>query len=421
MKQRTIEKEVSFSGIGLHTGQKSKITFKPAAVDSGICFFKNGSKIVPDADKVTKTIRGTTIGEGEKAIHTVEHLMATFLGMGIDNLCVEIAGDEPPIGDGSAMPFVRMIERAGIVVQRKEKRYYVPGRKIEYRENDVKVEAMPSDKLEITMVIEYDHPVIKKQERTFEINEEVFKREIAPAKTYCFDYEIEHLEKIGLVRGGTLKNAIVIGEKGIHNREIMSFEDEFVRHKILDLMGDIFLIGRPIKAKITSLRGGHSSNIALAKLFKEDIKMTGSETELGLEEIKKAIPHRPPFLFVDRVKIIEPLKKAVGWRKIRPDEWFFKGHFPEYPILPGVLIVESIAQTAGVLFLAKPELENKLPFFMAIDDVKFRNPVFPGDELTLEIEVQRARLRGGKVAGKAFVGEKLVCECSFMFSIVDKK
>jgi len=421
MKQRTIKKEVSLSGTGLHTGQKTEIVFKPAPVNSGVYFVKNGVKIVPDAKKVSNTVRGTTIGEGENVIHTVEHLMAAFLGMGIDNICVEINSDEPPLGDGSAMPFVKMLEEAGIVEQDEEKKYYTPSKKIAYCENGVKIEALPSENLKVSFTLKYKHPFIQNQHREFVITEDVFKKEIAPAKTYCFDYEIEQLEAVGLGKGGTLRNVIVIGEKGIHNKEIMTFEDEFVRHKILDLMGDIFLLGMPIKADITSFCGGHTSNSALAKLFADDSGNREQLIELGLEEVKAAIPHRPPFLFVDSVKILVPLKKAVGTRKIRPDEWFFKGHFPDYPILPGVLIVESMAQTAAVLVMSRPDFKGKLPFFMAIDNVKFRKPVFPGDTLTLKIEVTRARLRGGKISGRAFVGENLVCESEFMFSLVDRQ
>jgi len=426
-KQRTIAKDVSLSGIGLHTGQKTSITFKPAKDNAGIFFMKNGVRIATDVSKVSSTVRGTTIGEGDNAINTVEHLMAAFAGMGIDNLCVEITADEPPIGDGSAMPFVKMIEDAGIVEQEAEKNYYTPSTKMAYCENEVKIEALPSGHLKVTATIEYDHPFMKKQRMEIVIDEEVFKKEIAPAKTYCFDYEIEQLEAIGLARGGSLKNAIVIGEKGIHNKEIMTFEDEFVRHKILDLMGDIYLIGRPVKADITSFCGGHTSNTALAKLFAKDIETTGGGTvpeypmDLDLEGVKSAIPHRPPFLFVDSVTITEEAKAAVGRRLIRPDEWFFKGHFPERPVLPGVLITEALAQTACVLLLSKPDWKGKLPFFMGINNVKFRRPVNPGDELTLKVEILRPRMRGGKAAGKAYVGDALACECEFTFSLVEKQ
>jgi len=426
-KQRTIAKEVSLKGVGLHTGQKTSVTFKPAEVNAGVFFMKNGVKIIPDASIVSNTVRGTTVGEGENAVNTVEHILAAFVGMGIDNICVEITADEPPIGDGSAMPFVKMIEEAGVVEQDEEKKYYTPSMKISYSDNEAKVEALPSGRFKVTAEIEYEHSFIRRQRLEIIIDEEVFKKEIAPAKTYCFDYAIEQLEAIGLAKGGSLKNAIVIGEKGIHNRELMTFEDEFVRHKILDLMGDLFLIGRPVKADITSFCGGHSSNTALAKLFLKDIELTGGGVipvypmELDLEGVKSVIPHRPPFLFVDRVTITEEAVAATGHRLIRPDEWFFKGHFPERPVLPGVLITEALAQTACVLLLSKPGWKSKLPFFMGINNVKFRRPVNPGDELTLKVEIIRPRMRGGKAAGRAYVGDALVCECEFSVSLVEKE
>ena len=240
--QRTLKGAIGCAGIGLHGGKRVNMMLHPAEAGTGIRFRRTdlgGAMVEAGIDNVDGSFMCTSIGDGNGAsVATVEHLMASFLGLGIDNIRVEIDADEPPIGDGSALPFVGMIERAGVVEQSEDKRIYTPSRKIAYAENGVKVQAVPADKLQISLTVEYDHPLIKKQEIELVITEEVFKKEIAPAKTYCFDYEIEQLEKIGLAKGGSLENAIVIGEKDIHNKGIMTFEDEFVRHKVLDRRGD---------------------------------------------------------------------------------------------------------------------------------------------------------------------------------------
>jgi len=248
---------------------------------------------------------------------------------------------------------------------------------------------------------------------------------------------VEHLLAHGLGKGGTLDNAIVVGEKKIHNQVPLRFPDEFVRHKVMDLLGDISLVGRPIRAHIVAVRCGHHHNIAFTRLLKQDLVSPSSAAEvsseelnlteeekrdgvLGRKEIEATIPHRPPFLLVDKVKIIpgEGLK-AVGYKQVRASEYYFRGHFPERPIMPGVLIVEAMAQTASVLFMSRPDLGKKFPYFLGIREAKFRKPVFPGHMLRLQIEVTRARIRGGVVRGEAFVGEDLVCETEFLFSIVN--
>jgi len=434
--QRTVKRESTYSGIGLHTGNITSVTFKPAPPNSGIKFVRSDLPGKPGVEANIKNVisvaRGTTLGNGSFQIQTVEHIMATLCGLGIDNLIVEVNADEPPVADGSGLPFVETLEKAGWEEQNVEKDYFEITEPVEFSDGDVHLVVLPSDEFKVSTTIDYKHHILKSQYGSFTITKEIFEKEIAPARTYCFEHEIESLKRRGLARGGSLENAVVIGQNGIHNKDLR-FPDEFVRHKILDLIGDVYLIGKPLKAHIIAIRCGHAANIALTrKLGKLSDKSAGSQASrifkeeefagkvLGLEEIQSIIPHRPPFLFVDKIIMSEDMTKAVGFKNLTINEEYFRGHFPNYPIMPGVLIVESMAQTSCVLFLARSELRKKLPYFMAIREVKFRKPVFPGDQLQLAVEVTRARVRGGKIQGKAYVRNELVAEAEFMFSLVDR-
>ncbi|MBN1621953.1 MAG: bifunctional UDP-3-O-[3-hydroxymyristoyl] N-acetylglucosamine deacetylase/3-hydroxyacyl-ACP dehydratase [Endomicrobiales bacterium] len=441
-KQKTIIKEVQLEGIGLHTGNITKAIFKPAPPDSGIKFIRmdieNKPVISASHHQVLGAIRGTTIGTDSVRVHTVEHLLAVFFGLGIDNLEIQLFNNEPPVIDGSAKPYVDLILKAGIQEQDAPKKYLTLSQPFVYEAENVKIEAYPSDELKIDCTVSYNHPFLSEQKASFVVNSDTFINEIAPARTFCFDYEIEALKKRGLAKGGDLTNAIVIGLKEIHNPDKkLRFKDEFVRHKILDLIGDLYLIGHPIKAHIVASRPGHSHNINFAKklaaLEEKNIHKKSKETKamsttqviagttLDINAIQKIIPHRYPFLLIDKVTIVEELKRAVGYKCVSGNEHFFQGHFPGQPIMPGVLIIEAMAQTSCVLFLTRPDLKDKLAYFMAIDNVKFRKPVLPGDVLELKVEVLRARERGGRVRGEAYVNNNLVAESEFMFVIVDKE
>lgn len=440
-QQKTIERESSYSGVGLHTGVKTRINFKPAPPDSGIKFIRidlPGQPVIEaNISNVVGIKRGTTIGKDGVEIHTVEHLMAAFYGLGIDNLVIEIDSKELPVADGSSLPFLEVLKKSGIKTQNVPKKYFVVNQPIEFSSGDKQLVVLPYNGFKISCTIDYNHPVLKTQFFSSVITEENFEREVAPSRTFCFDYEIEELKKQGLARGGTLSNAIVIGEKGIHN-ENLRFTDEFVRHKVLDLIGDLYLLGKRLKGHIIAIKCGHPSNIAFAKKINEFMasspvskeisssskpEMTKKQIPEGkvfdINEIQKLIPHRYPFLFVDKIVITEE-KKAVGFKNVTINENFFNGHFPGHPIMPGVLIVESMAQASCVLFLSRPDLKDKIAYFMAIREAKFRRPVFPGDQLRLEVEILKARTRGGIVKGLAYVGDKLAAEAEFMFSLVDK-
>lgn len=449
---------MSFSGIGLHTGNITTAHFKPAAAHEGIVFFRDdlpGAPAIPATiDHVVDVVRGTTIAQGKARVHTVEHIMAALTCFPIDNVHIHLNANEPPVADGSALPYVEIIEKAG-TVELDAKKIMVPlTEPVTYRSGETIIEAIPhpSNGLTISFSVIYTHPMISRQDATFDITPAVFKKEIAPARTFCFDYEIEALKKNGLAKGGSLDNAVVIGIDQVHCRGNLRFPDEFVRHKILDFIGDFSLQQPAVSALIRVIRGGHGHNINFTRKIHEVLKdfkephpkkeeaaventpvhapsgsahkqvSTGLEGKLlSIQEIQNIIPHRFPFLMIDRVKVIEDMKKALGYKYVTGNEHFFQGHFPGRPIMPGVLIIEAMAQTSCILFLSRPELSHKLAFFMGMNNIKFRKPVEPGSVLELHVEVLRAREKGGKIRGEAFVGKDRVAEAEFMFVLVDKK
>jgi UDP-3-O-[3-hydroxymyristoyl] N-acetylglucosamine deacetylase/3-hydroxyacyl-[acyl-carrier-protein] dehydratase len=444
-KQTTILKEVSVEGIGLHTGNKSTVIFKPAPAGFGIKFIRVDLPNRPEIEALHSNtasglaVRGSVIEKDGVRIHTIEHIMSACSALGIDNLIIEINNNEPPILDGSSKIISEVLLKGEIKELSAPKQYYVIKKPIVFESGKTKITAYPSDKFEIDCSIGFDHPLLKFQQMCFgNIDKKEYLSNIAPAKTFCFDYEIEALQNNGLAIGGSMDNAIVLGINGVHNKEPLRYDDEFVRHKVLDLIGDLYLAGKPIKAKIVADKPGHQNNIAFVKAFLKEAVIEeckpaevamnancgslATEKVLSHEEVLKYIPHRYPFLMLDKVKInsAEP-NKAVGYKCISGNEGFFQGHFPGAPIMPGVLIVESMAQTSCVMFLSKPELQGKLAYFMSIDKTKFRRPVKPGDLLELRVEVVKDSGRRGKMKGEAYVEGKLTTEAEFMFIIVDRE
>ncbi len=436
--QKTIRNAVSYRGIGLHRGEEVSLTFRPAPVDTGIVFvLVNGDRrleVKACVENVVNVKRGTTIGCDGVEITTVEHVLSALAGLEVDNVYVELDAPEPPAGDGSSLPFVQLLDQAGIVTLSKRKKSFrllSPMTVSDYNDEEQywrHVIVLPSNELRVSFTIEYEHPSIGTQFAEFPISEQSFRKEIMNARTFGFLSEVKELQSQGLALGGCLENAIVLDEKTVCN-DHLNYEDEFVRHKILDVLGDIFLLEASFKAHIIGIKSGHMLNVALIKAIKDKYLRKppkgrplaeGREIVYDVEDIMKILPHRYPFLLVDRIVEMEIGKRAVGIKNVSINENFFGGHFPGKPVMPGVLIVEALAQVAGAFMLSRDDCMGKIPFFVGIDKVKFRRPVLPGDQLKLEVEVLRSRGRTGKVSAKAYVEDKVVCEGVLTFTIVDK-
>ena len=444
-KQRTIINPVSYSGIGLHTGNHTNMTFKPAPVNTGIQFVRvdlNTPMVIPaDVDHVIDTVRGTTLGKGNVKVTTVEHVLAAVAGLGIDNCYIELDNNEPPVGDGSAQPYVEVLNQAGIVEQDQPRKFVCVEKPIWVSgQNDTHLVVLPDEEFKVTFTVDYHHPLLRSQYGSFTINPETFQKEIAPARTFCFSYEVDTLRSQGLIKGGSLENAVVIGDDKILNETPLRYEDEFVRHKILDLVGDLYLLGYPVKGHFVIARSGHTFNVALARKLRQHLnektkhskvvtikaKDKGPWTEdlsiyeylLESSQIQNILPHRYPFLLVDRILQMDDLR-AVGIKNVTINEEFFNGHFPGRPVMPGVLIIEALAQVAGVLMLSKNNNVGKLAYLLGVDNAKFRRRVIPGDQVRLEIEVTKIKGKMGKAKGIAYVDQKICAEAEMTFSLMD--
>ncbi len=432
--QRTISGPTAFSGIGLHTGNLTTVTFKPAPPDSGITFYRTDMpgrpSIRAEIDQVVDVSRGTTLGNGEVRIHTVEHVLAAVVGMGIDNLDIHVDANETPVGDGSSLPFMTVLKKVGIVEQDQERKYIKIEEPVYYRNGDVTLSVLPADELRVTMTIAFDHVAIGTQYASFAITPETFESEIASARTFCFLREVKMLQDQGLIRGGTLENAVVIGDESILN-DNLRYPDEFVRHKVLDLLGDLFLLGRPIKGHIVGVKSGHAMHVKFTQQIKKAL-MNGNaqsgtlkrlrkprpEPALDINKIMKVLPHRYPFLMVDRIISYTPGEHVLGIKNVTMNEPFFQGHWPKNPVMPGVMIIEALAQVSSVLIFGPDgEAEGKQAFFLGIDNAKFRRPVVPGDQIVLESTAKRVRRNACRVKAVARVDDEVVVEADMSFAI----
>ena len=462
-KQHTIAKSVSIAGVGLHTGNQTNLSFHPAPPNTGMIFRRtdlpDSPQVKADIDNVIDISRGTTIAKGEAVVHTVEHVLAAIAGLMIDNIIIDLDANEPPVMDGSALPFVHALKAAGITEQDSPRDYLVIDKTIVYSEEKrgVDIVVFPSDEFRITFLIDYHNPALATQYTAIYSLQGEFETEFAPARTFCFLSEVEPLLQQGLIKGGNLDNAIVfidrkieeneigrlkqlfkvtddhvqLGRNGILNDKELRFKNEPVRHKALDLLGDLALLGMPLKAHVQAARAGHAANVELVRRIRKEYKKIQLTSKyqgnrkgdfvLDTQSILKILPHRYPFVLVDRILDLVPQERVVGLKNVTINEPFFQGHFPGHPIMPGVLILEAMAQVGGILLLnTQADPESKLVYFTGLDRVKFRKPVRPGDQIRFEVEMVKFRQSLCKMSGKAFVANDLVCEAELSAAVVDR-
>lgn len=460
-KQRTLKESLTFVGKGLHTGVEVKLTIHPAPENHGYVFkrsdLENQPLINALAENVTDTSRGTTIEENGAKVSTIEHVLSALAGMRLDNALIELNGPETPILDGSSKEYVEAIAEKGVVEQHAERRYFKLDEKLEYydEENGVHIIAYPDQMQSINVLIDYNSEILGNQYATLEHWQD-YKDQIAPCRTFVFLHELEQLAKLNLIKGGDLDNAIVIVDRempqkdidrlsilfnqpkievkeGILNNLELRFSNEPARHKLLDMVGDLALVGRWFKAKIIATRPGHMANVEFAKLLRQVLKKQLIKQQVpvydpnkppvyDINEVKQKLPHRYPFLLIDKTIYLDD-RRVVCVKNVTANEPFFNGHFPSEPVMPGVLLIEALAQAGGMLILGLvPDPENYSTYFMKIDKVKFKAKVVPGDTLLLKMDLLAPLRRGiAQMFGEIFVGDKLVCEGELMAQIVKER
>ena len=448
LPQHTLRETVALEGVGLHSGNAVRMVLLPAAPNTGIRFRRVDLEGQPEIEakvaNVADTTRSTTLVRGNVRVHTVEHILAALAGCGVDNAVVELDAGEPPIGDGSAREYVRLIEKAGITPQPEQREYYQPSAPIEAVLGDSTMVVFPHDRLRISCT-SVDKRGYFTQFYSLEITPESWVRELAQARTFCFFEEIEYLIRNGLIRGGSLENAVIIRDDAVLTTEPLRYPEEFVRHKILDILGDLSLLGRPLRGHVMAVKPSHTLNCEVARQLDmqrmkplmaaqsfappPEGKLTEFVTEVmpagglavhptveDIVKVMKTLPHRYPFLMVDRVTRIEG-NRITGLKNVTINEPYFQGHFPAHPIMPGVLQLEAIAQVAGILTLQQVENLGKLAYFISADNVKWRRPVRPGDTLIIDVELTKARGKVGRARGTCLVDGQVVSEAEVTFML----
>jgi len=433
----TIAKPVSVEGTGLHLGERCKLTFQPAPTGQGIVFIRTdvkGSAPIPAlVQQVSASERQTQLGTDPVAVHTVEHVLAAVSAHRIDDLTIAMDGPEPPILDGSAAPFFDALRSAGLATVEGQPDYLILREPVRIIDGESVYEAYPSQCLELDVTIEFEHPLIGRQSSRVGITPESFAAELAPARTFGFVREVEWLRERGLIKGASLENAVVLDESGLLSGPLR-WRDEFVRHKMMDCVGDLALAGAHVQARIVALKPSHRGTVTLVKelvrmgvrestngAVRAGVKPEGREVVYGIEDIMKVLPHRYPFLLVDRILEIEANKRIVGLKNVTINEPFFAGHFPGHPVMPGVLIIEAMAQVGGMLLMGSvKDAETKVVYFMSLDNVKFRKPVKPGDQIRFELEVVQKRGSVCKMRGVGTVDGELVVEADMAAMVRDR-
>ena len=461
-KQKTIQNKISIKGIGLHTGVETIATFKPAEEDFGIRFkrldLKECPEIIADIDHVLDISRGTTIGQDNFRIHTVEHILAAIFGLQIDNILIELTEKERPVMDGSARPFVDILLKAGIKKQQATRDELIIDQVITYDEPErgVDIHILPSDQFRITFMTDYKVPSLGTQYTAMYSLENDFVDEFSSARTFCLFSEIIELNNQGLIKGGSLDNAIVFHDRKISENDIkeiknifktddnitmgdnyvlngtkLRFENEPVRHKVVDLIGDIALLGIPIRGHIIAARSGHAANVQLVKKIKStfskrmilrDKQHASKEIKFDIEGLMNIIPHRYPFLLIDRIIDLKPCKVVHAIKNVSINEPFFQGHFPNQPVMPGVLIIEAMAQAGGLLVLNSiKNPKSKLMYFTGINHSRFKKAVIPGDQVRFEVRLNKFKVGTCKIQGIATVDATQVAEAEILASVVDRR
>jgi UDP-3-O-[3-hydroxymyristoyl] N-acetylglucosamine deacetylase/3-hydroxyacyl-[acyl-carrier-protein] dehydratase len=447
VQQQTLNRAVSYAGIGLHSGNRVTMTFLPAAPNTGIRFRRVDLEGKPEieacAENVAETNRSTTLAKGNTRIHTVEHVLATFAGYGIDNAVVELDANEPPVADGSSREYCRMVQNAGIVPQDERRESYTVSAPIQLEMGETMMTLFPGETFKISCT-SADKQGRFTQFYSLELSPATWERDLAHARTFCFYEEIEFLIKNGLIKGGSLENAVVIRDDAVLTTEPLRYPDEFVRHKMLDILGDLSLLGRPLRGHLVAVKPSHTANCELVRRVLAQMRKplvaaqafapppaapkavppaesmpdetTPQDGALDTQGVMRLLPHRYPFLMVDRVGKVEG-NHIVAIKNLTINESFFQGHFPGHPVMPGVLQLEAIAQVAGILMLKSAENAGKIAYFMSAEDVKWRKPVHPGDVLVIEVEMIRGKI--GKAKGVCKVRGEVVSEAGVTFMLVE--
>lgn len=433
VRQKTLSGPASLTGTSLHTGEQVTLTMKPAPENHGIKFRRVDLEDQPFIDahvsKVQTVERSTTLAEGSVKVHTVEHVISALVGMGVDNALIEMDANEPPIGDGSAKPFVECIKQAGVAEQEDYRSVFEVRSPIHMDNGRGSLITIVPDKGLRVSCTQVGPDGRMTQYLSIEITPEVYENEIAPARTFVFYEDVEPLLEKGLIKGGSLENAVVIKGDSVMSKEAMRFNDEFVRHKILDILGDLMLSGKRINGHIIAVKPGHGPNTEMARLIDKELQQTRSmvppvqipygESVLDTMEVQSILPHRYPFLMVDRIVGFDGDMGCTGVKQVTINEPYFEGHFPGHPVMPGVLQVEAMAQVGSVILLRMPAHQGKVGYFMSADKVKFRKPVVPGDTLFIESKLLKTRGRIASAACRCLVNNEVVSEGELKFMVVD--